>query len=398
MRSIWIVFSKELKDTLRDRRTLIAMIAVPLLLFPTLIGGLTWLMRAQAEKASSKTLTVAVVGPAEALGQSFEAALKGANLEVVRDLSADSARARVEREELDAAFVFPPQFAQVVADQKPGTIGLVYKSSDDFNATKRRLTRITDAFEQQLLAARFEAAGLDRRAARALELNETNVASVKERFAQTAGGYIPYTFLLFCFMGCMYPAIDLGAGEKERGTLETLLTTPAARLHLLLGKCAVIALVGLVSALVAVLSMVLSVRLIGDIPDAILEVVNSILAPSVVGVLLTLLVPLTIFFAATQLALSFFAKSFKEAQSTISPAMILVFVPAIVGIVPGITLNVGTALVPILNVSLATKEVIAGTASVGLLALVYASLIALAALSLVAVAQLFKRESILFRS
>jgi sodium transport system permease protein len=115
--------------------------------------------------------------------------------------------------------------------------------------------------------------------------------------------------------------------------------------------------------------------------------------------LLAMLVPLTLFFAAAQLSLSFFAGSFKEAQSTISPMLIVVIVLAAIGLMPGVvSLNVGTALVPVLNVSLATKEVIAGTASVGLLALVYASLLVLAGASLVVAARLFRRETIIFRS
>jgi sodium transport system permease protein len=93
-----------------------------------------------------------------------------------------------------------------------------------------------------------------------------------------------------------------------------------------------------------------------------------------------------------------FAKSYKEAQSLISPLTIVVILPVAVGMIPGFTLTPITALIPVLNVSLATKEIIAGTIQPGLLALVYLSLIVLAGLSLWACARWFNREETIFRS
>ncbi len=399
MRAIWIVFTKELRDTLRDRRTLIAMVVVPLLLFPVLFLGAAWLAKSQAEKASEKTLEVAAVGPSTAFGRSFADVAAAANVHLVTDLPPDSARARVERGILDAALVFPPTFAATVEDQRPGRVQFLYKSGGGFDIPKRRLTRLVEAYERELLAARFDALGLRPSAAEAVALDEVDLASAQEQVAKLLGGIVPYIFLLFCFSGCMYPAIDLGAGEKERGTLETLLTTPVPRVHLLAGKCAAITLAGVLSAVMAFASVALSARFIGDLPGPLADAIGDLLAPGVVVTLLAMLIPLTLFFAATQLSLSFFAGSFKEAQSTISPMLIVVIVLAAIGLIPGVvSLNVGTALVPVLNVSLATKEVIAGTASVGLLALVYASLLALAGASLVVAARLFRRETIIFRS
>jgi sodium transport system permease protein len=277
-------------------------------------------------------------------------------------------------------------------------VDLIYETDDEFDVLVNRIRPLLNRYEQQLLNARFNAMGLSTKATRAVTVNEVNLTSDKAQMAQRIGGFLPYIFLLFCFMGAMYPALDMGAGEKERGTLETLLTAPVGRYQFLVGKTLTITLAGLFAAIVSILSIMGSVWFIEDIPERMLETAMSILSPTVVGVLLSLLVPLTIFFAAAQLSLSFYAKSYKEAQSTVSPLLIAVLVPAVAGILPGISLNTTTALIPVLNVALATKDALAGTLGLGHLALVYGSLLTLAAASLGGCMYVIRSERVLFRT
>jgi sodium transport system permease protein len=400
MRGIFVVFRKEFLDTIRDRRTLVAMVLVPLVLFPLLIVGGSWLAQSQMEEAAKETLTVAVLGEDEPKSATpFRKTLASAsNVEIAPDVPVDTARARVQDGEWDAAVVFASSFHRQVQAKKTGHVELVYESDDDSEVMLNRLRPLLDQYEQQLLEARFEALGLSTEATKAVEVQEVNLASEKAQMAQELGGFLPYMFLIFCFTGAMYPALDMGAGEKERGTLETLLTTPVSRYQFLVGKTLTITLAGLFAALVSILSIMGSVWLIEDIPESILETAMSILSPSVVAVLISLLVPLTVFFAAAQLSLSFYAKSFKEAQSTVSPLLIAVIFPAFLGLLPGFSLNTTTALIPVLNVALATKDALAGTLGVGHLVLTYASLLALAAASLVGCMFVIRSERVLFRT
>ena len=133
------------------------------------------------------------------------------------------------------------------------------------------------------------------------------------------------------------------------------------------------------------------------LPPEVKEIVSAILEPGVIALVLSLLLPLSMFFAAVMLSLSIFAKSFKEAQSLITPLNIVVIVPVFMGLLPGIELDAATALVPILNVSLATKEIIAGTIQPLFMAEVYVSLILLAGLSLYGCTWWFERENTIFR-
>jgi sodium transport system permease protein len=400
MRGTFIVFKKEFLDTIRDRRTLVAMVLVPLVLFPLLMIGGSWLAQSQMEEAAEETLTVAVLGGGE---QGATASLRkrlasAPNMEVAADVPVDTARARIRDGEMDAAIVFASSFRQRVEAKRAGRVDLIYESGDDSEVMLDRLRPVLDQYEQELLRARFEALGLSTDATEAVAVNEVNLASEKAQVAQQIGGLLPYMFLIFCFTGAMYPTLDMGAGEKERGTLETLLTAPVGRYQFLVGKTLTATLAGLFAALVSILSIMGSVWFIEDIPQSILDAATSILTPSVVAILLSLLVPLTIFFAAAQLSLSFYAKSFKEAQSMVSPLLIAVIFPAFIGLLPGFSLNTTTALIPVLNVALATKDALAGTLGMGHLVLVYASLLTLAAASLGVCMFVIRSERVLFRT
>ena len=392
------VFRKELTDTLRDRRTLIAMILVPLLLFPLLMIGTARITGSRAQEARDKQLTVAVADPRNDSGLVDHLA-DAPGITVLRIDDVSQLPARIASEELDAAIVLDPTFRKDIAALRPGGLTLMFKSSDDFDIPKRRVQAALTSFEQDLLALRFADLGLDPQVVHAVTVREHDIASTREILGKVIGGLLPYMFIIFCFTGSMYPAIDLAAGEKERGTLETLLTAPVRRRTLVLGKFAVVTLAGLVSAVIAVLSLYLSVSQgIEGIPPELLAAVAQVLQPATIATLLALLLPLSVFFAALLLMLSVYARSYKEAMSIISPLMIVVLFPAMIALLPGSELTPITALVPILNVSLATRALISGTADPTLIALVFASLAALAAVSLWACTRWFAREDIVFRS
>ena len=392
------VLRKELLDTLRDRRTLIAMIVVPLLLFPLLMVGMAKFTQSRAEEARSKVLVVAVADPKNDSGLADHLdAQDGIDVERTKDVS--QLASRIGREEIDAAVVLDPTFRRDVDALGPGGLTLLYKTSDDFDIQKKRLLGALDSFEQTLLAQRFTAMGTSPNIVHAVTVTEHDVASTRERLGKFIGGLLPYMFIIFCFTGSMYPAIDLAAGEKERGTLETLLTAPVHRRTLVLGKFTVVALAGIVSALIAMLGLYVSVlQGIEGIPPEILGAIAQVLEPGAIALVFALLVPLSMFFAALLLMLSVYARSYKEAMSIISPLMIVVVVPAALALAPGSRLTAITALIPVLNVSLATRELLAGTAEPVLVALVFGSLVLLAAGSLWACTRWFAREDIVFRS
>ncbi len=211
---------------------------------------------------------------------------------------------------------------------------------------------------------------------------------------ELAGGMLPYIFIIFGFLGCMYPAIDLFTGEKERGTIETLLTVPIARWKILCGKMLVVILSGLLASSFALLGLFISINFMDAIPDqAIMKVVREILTPGFVIKLFFLLFPLTVFFAGIMIPVAVYAKSFKEAQSIITPLNFVVLVPAMVGLFPGVDLNAVTAMIPVVNIVLTTKELIAGTIDYGLLAISFGVMVLLASIAVAVSFRQFGKES-----
>jgi len=396
MKIILTVFKKELIDSLRDRRTLVAMVFVPLVLFPIMISISSSMLISHARKAQEKVLKVGVVtnGGAKAF---VEMLSSRGDVKLFEGLSVAEGTALVRSDSLDAFVVFDAGFEEKVAGHGAGPVALYYKSTENSGIERKRVRGLLDEYEEIIRRARFESLALDVAIIEAIDVSEQNLASTKERLAEEIGGFLPYLIIIFCFTGSMYPAIDLAAGEKERGTLETLLTSPAGRLEILLGKFGVVVLTGVASALVSIFGMYIGIRQSPEIPPEVLNAVLGMLEFGSIVLLISLLLPLSIFFAALLLSLSIFAKSFKEAQSTITPLMVFIIVPAFIGLMPGMTLDSKTALIPILNVSLATKAIIAGSISPGVLIEVYVSLAVLAALGIWGCTWIFNREDTIFR-
>lgn len=396
MKAILTIFKKEWIDTLRDRRTIIAMVIIPLLLIPVMIGIVTKIAISQAKKAEQKVIKLGVISRGNAsvfVGKLSEMG----DFELIMDFPEDSVKSFIRNGTLDAALIFARNFDDEIRAQRSGKLDMYYESTADENISRRRIRNLVEEIRRDLLARRFAELNLDESVIETVDLVENDVASEQEKIGKFIGGFLPYMFVIFCFMGAMYPAIDLGAGEKERGTLETLLASPASRLEILLGKFGVVALTGLTSAGLAIVGIYLGIRQVADIPEEILSTLLGLLEVKAIVTLLSLLLPLTVFFGAILLGLSIFAKSFKEAQSIITPLNIVVILPAAVGLFPGIELNFVTALIPVLNVSLATREILAGTATLGSLIPVYLSLFLLAGVSLWVCSKWFGREETIFR-
>jgi len=391
------IFRKELKDTLRDRRTIMMMIVMPLVLVPLLITVVVTIQRSQMEKAEAKQLNIAFIGK-EYVPELYGMFQIDERFYIVEGIQEDSISLMTSKGELNGAILVRPEFPDLISADKQGIVRIVYKSSEAFGIAENRLSEVVEKYDRKIVDNRIERLNLDKDLFDAVSIEKVDVASMKEKLGKLAGGYLPYLFIIFGFMGAMYPGIDLGAGEKERGTLETLLSSPASRMEIVLGKYFVVMLAGVTTALISMIGLYLAVRGIREIPPDILDAVMEMLGPKMVLMIFTLLLPIAAFFAAVILGLSIFARSFKEAQSIITPLNIAIIFPALIGTLPGIELDARTALVPILNVSLATKDMLAGTINPVYLLEVYVSLFLLAALSLWGCVKWFNREETLFRS
>jgi sodium transport system permease protein len=196
--------------------------------------------------------------------------------------------------------------------------------------------------------------------------------------------------------------MDLTAGEKERGTMETILSSPIERTHLVLGKFLVVLTASLATATLSVLSMALSLGAVAHYGKTVQGIGESFpiltMHAQTAFAIFIMALPVAVLFSAVLMTISLFAKTFKEAQSYLTPMTFLVIVPAIAAVIPGIELTAKLALVPILNVGLLCKELVTGTYHWEYIALIFGCTCVYAGIALFLAVKMFQRESVLFSS
>src|SRR5580704_3055390 len=401
LRNIGVVYRKELTDSLRDRRTVISMIAVPLLIMPLLSIGLGVLSVMLVGQAMKETPRVMILGGADSphvradLQQLKDVRIVPTKPDFAEEISNQQIRAAVE---------IPAGFEARLAAGQSATVNIyMYEGEMRSGFGADRLQRFFRELRDRAVRERLEARQLPDSLVRPFDIVQKNVAPPEKVGGAILGGMVPYLVILLCLTGAMYPAMDLTAGEKERGTMETILCSPVSRTHLVPGKFLTVLTASIATAVLAISSMAVSfgagkkmlLAFANGAADSALQI--TVTGKAMASIFFVVL-PLAVFFSAALLALALFAKSFKEAQSYISPLMIIIVLPAVAALLPGVELNSTLALVPVLNTSLVSKEIITGTYYWDLIALIFLSSSVYAGVALAIAVKLFQREDVLFRT
>jgi len=401
IRNIGIVYRKELREALRDRRTVIASIVIPLILFPLLSVGFGTLVAGIVNKTEEASPKVMVVGGEDSPG--ILAALKATpKVEIVP--ATPNWKNLIMEKEIPVAVEIAPGFDKSLEAQKKLEV-TIYNYSGELKSEiaagkiDKALKNYRDAVvKNRVIAQKLPAEVLD-----PFDVTQKNIAPPeKSGAALFFGGFIAYIVVFLCFNGGMHPAIDLTAGEKERGTMETILSSPISRAHLVIGKFLLVLTTALATAALSVISMGISFAIVNALHAKTIQAGNGGMEMHIgVGAALSVFImaiPLAVLFSSVLLTIASFAKTYKEAQTYIVPFMFFVIIPAIAAMLPGVDLNAKLALVPILNVSLLCKELVIGTYHWNLIAIIFVSTCAYAAVALFLAVKMFQRESVLFRS
>jgi len=208
------------------------------------------------------------------------------------------------------------------------------------------------------------------------------------------GAFLPLMLVLMTMTGAVYPAIDLTAGERERGTLEILMAAPVSRLHLLTGKFIAVLTVAVLTAVINLAAMLLTLYATGF--DRVVLADGATFRMFVQ--ILALLVVFASFFSAVLLSITSFARSFREAQAWLIPLMLLSLAPGILSLMPGVHLTAGLALVPLVNIVLLGRDLFQGTAATHLYAMTLLSTLVYTVFALRVAASVFGSDSVLFGS
>ncbi|MCZ6689556.1 MAG: ABC transporter permease subunit [Planctomycetota bacterium] len=299
---------------------------------------------------------------------------------------------------IQAALVLPDDLEQVLSGGTGGAAAKIYYDSTipTSKEAESRLRGALKALGDLFLQDRLKERGLPPTFIEPVSVTDSNIAPRKKRIQALLGGMLPYVIILFCFLGAFYPAVDLGAGEKERFTLETLLLSPASRYEIAAGKFLVIFLCSMTAAVLGLASMAWT--LTKGLPSEIMAMLDISFDPLalVVGILLT--IPVASVFASILLSVSIYARSFKEAQTYAVPLQMLIILPAMASMIPGVEVSWKLAMIPIVNVSVVMREFMKGDYRWDFFAITLASTLLVAAIAIVFAGKWFNREEVIFRN
>jgi sodium transport system permease protein len=386
---------------IRDRRTLISMIVVPIVAMPLLFMVIGKFMGAIEERAEREGATIAVQGADRLPG--LRNAL--AESEHAPGAPAEPGLNVVEKPDLKAAVLNKEIAAGLeVVDTPGGTkqINLYYdRSRQASEVASDRIRAKLNAFKEQSARIELIKRNVPPQVLIPFQLERVDLAPQKKMAGMVWGGMLAYVVVLLMFSGGMYPAIDLAAGEKERRTLEVLLSSPAGRDEIILGKILATTTAVFATALLTVASMMFSFRYMkfGKSSEEFEKVIGSLpVDPGTIALVLAALLPTAIMAASIMIAIALLAKSFKEAQSYLTPLVMAVIFPLVIGMLPGITLTPALSLVPLFNVCQLIKEIFQGEFSRVAFGVTMLANVAYAAIAFAAAVQVFKNERVLFRT
>jgi sodium transport system permease protein len=405
IRNVNTIFRKELIDTLRDRRTMFLAFLFPIIAMPLLMIGIFKIQMMAISKIESERSAIVVKG-LTMLPQELQDTLLASQIISVKTekdyvgYSEKDLTDSLKQGSFRALVIVPENFVKALELESPTDLEIRYDRAEERSGSAYdKLRDIFGEYRERVVKARVVKRQISEDVLKPFEVVGNSVASAQKLAGKTLGGIIPYFIILTCFLGAMSPAIDLGAGEKERGTIETLLVAPASRGEFVMGKYLVIILMGVVAGLLSLASMTMFFKYMAQ--DAAMKQMASMLAIQfdfqTVLLILMVVIPIAGIFAAILLSVSVFSKSAKEAQGYVGFLNFILVLPAFFSMVPGVELNFQMALIPVVNASLIIKNAIAGTIEWKYVLTAFFSTFAIASAALYFTKRWFEREEVLFR-
>ncbi|MDE6365726.1 MAG: ABC transporter permease [Lachnospiraceae bacterium] len=409
MTKIKAIYQKEMLDLLRDKKTLIMMLVVPLIIYPLIMMGSILMGSAIAGSLQSDEYQIAVVddkaqeGMNGYDGHALRALLRDTEDELkyhlkIEEFSEQSCKEALAAEEIDAYIEVE---AQDTEDGRKNVFTIYYLSSKTTSSTaanmiEEKLERYREQVSRQLLTK----LGLEPELLlKPVEISRSDSSATEERVGSMLGMILPFLMISSILLGAFYPAVDATAGEKERGTLETLLTLPVGNDELIIGKFFAVSTVAVASAVLNLVSMLfMSIYFYTVVQSDDAQTLDVELTNFVPALLIVVLctVAFALFISAVTMCVTTFAKSFKEANNYATPLMLVVMFASFVAFVPNIEFTGLLAAVPIVNISLLISDILVFEYNFSIIMIVLVTNMVYAALAIVLLIRLYNSEDLMF--
>lgn len=392
------IFKKEILDIVRDRKSIFMMIVVPILLYPIIMVLLIGIMNSSINKMTSETITlglssapnaefVEIVDSENAIREKEDTL---GNIEIKTNIK--DYKSELEKGEIDA------YIDNSIKDNDYKVI--INSASDESGIKSDAIFDVMNKYKRKMSEREIEKHGLNsKQILEPIKYEKVDITNSAKKAGMLLGQVIPFILIIGVLFGSIYPAIDVMAGEKERGTLETLFSLPISNMELVIGKYMAVSASAILTSLLNIISMSCTLGYFMK-AESIYNPSMMHINYSVLGGAVLITVVSVILFAQVVSALAMcvcsFAKTFKEAQNYITPLMLIIMVPAYISMIPNISLSRITATIPVVNISLLIKSVISLRANMKMVSLVLIVNLIFVLISLVLLSKIFNSEDILF--
>ncbi len=400
LKKIIVIYKKEMLDLVRDRRTIITSFILPILLYPLLMIGFSSMMSRQEMKLEQQELVIYLN---DTIHNETSHELKESLSQIEKMQIMDEAVVYNENTYLELLQEKSIQALINIEDSLSLSgytiinITCFYdETSEKSTMTYRKIRDNLRKLEEALISKRLEKIKINSEILNAVDIKKENIAPPEQMVGFLVGKFLPYLLIILTISGASVIASDLIAGEKERGTLETILVSAAKRNELVIGKYLTIITISIITVLLNLLSMYLSFRHIfmqlgTNMGEFQLPLGNFAL-------ILLLMLPLITLFSAILLSISTYSRNIKEAQSYQMPLLFGAIMLSMVSFLPGFELNLGFSLIPIVNFSLMMRDIMLNNYQLNYLFIIIGSTLVLDVITVYISIKLFNRENILFRT
>jgi len=366
MRGALLIAKKEFLELSKDKKTMFFAFVLPFLLYPAIFGMMAKMGRRDEAQNRNKASRVFVSDPSGVMAGLLAAdakhfdlvqkpegdlkqAIRDQKLELALDVEPQAAEARQKHE------TFPLTGTQETSERGCGgaTGGEQDRASE--GALKGRKTALATR-EKGWWRARLQGLGASAQLAEPLKLTVTNAADVGLEVGKALGRFLPYLLMIMMYTGSMQHGIYATAGEKERHTLLSLMATRLPRNQIILGKLLYIFCMGVIAALLNLLSMGISVAFLSGGTSSSVQAMAAIANPMTLGLTFLIMVPLGLFFSNFILLMGIQARNTIEAGSAITPGIFLVVFLGVFAMAPGVDKMAFLSYIPVVNVCLALRK------------------------------------------
>jgi sodium transport system permease protein len=354
MRGALLIAKKEFLELSKDRKTMFFAFVLPFLLYPAIFGMMAKMGKRDADQNRNKASRIYVSDPSGTVEKLLRADAR--KFELVPKPSGEAKQA-IRDQKLEMVLEVDANAATALEKHQTFSITAIMDESE--RASEIALKRLKDVLEPQektWVQGRLSALGASSQLADPVKLEVKNAADDALEIGKAMGKFLPYLLMVMMYTGAMQHGIYATAGEKERHTLLSLMATRLPRNQIILGKLLYIFSMGVIAALLNLISMGLSIASLGGGSASSMQTAAAIANPMTLGLTFLIMVPLGLFFSNFILLMGIQAKNTIEAGSAITPGIFLVVFLGVFTMAPGVDKMAFLSYVPVVNVCLALRK------------------------------------------